>query len=287
MPLDERALLSWDFPPIEQAYDSRDTILYALGIGLGADPIDDHQLRFVYEVGLLALPTMGTVLGSPGFFLRDPRSGVDWRMVVHGEQGMVVHRTLPACGRIVSTNRVVKVVDKGAGRGALVYVERTTRDAANNQLLCVMNATYFCKADGGFGGNAAPGPTPHAILDSGPSLVAASPTLRQAALIYRLSGDTNPIHADPGIAKAAGFARPILHGLCTYGIAGYALLQLLCDGDPERFRRLDARFARPVFPGETIETRAWPEGDGKAGFRCRVVERDVLAIDNGYFEFND
>ena len=287
MPLDEDALLNWDFSPIEQEYNSRDTILYALGIGVGADPIDGQQLRFVYEEGLRALPTMATVLGSPGFFLRDPRSGVDWEKVVHGEQGLVVQQSLPACGRIVTTNRVDKVVDKGVGRGALVYVERRTRDAATDQLLCVATSTYFCKADGGFGGAAGPVSIPHAVLNSGRSLGVRSPTLPQAALIYRLSGDTNPIHADPETARAAGFARPILHGLCTYGIAGFALVRLLCDGDPGRFRRLDARFTRPVFPGETIETRVWPEGDGKAGFRCRVVERDVQAIDNGYFEFND
>ena len=287
MPLAYEALLSWPFEEIVQTYTARDSILYALGIGLGADPVDRDQLRFVYEEGLEALPTMGVVLGNPGFYLSDPASGVNWKRVVHGEQGLVMHRPLAPEGTVRSVTRIDSIVDKGEGRGALIYGSRETRDAFTGELICTSTSTVFCRADGGFGGPNGPVPAVHPVPDREPDHVVSMPTLPQMALIYRLSGDRNPLHADPSVAQGAGFERPILHGLCTYGIAGYCVLGALAAWDPRQLGRLDARFSAPVMPGETVTTAIWREGRGRAAFRCSIAERDVTVIDNGYCEFEE
>jgi acyl dehydratase len=284
MPLNYEALLSWPFEEIEQTYTERDSILYALGVGLGSDPVDPDQLRFVYEEGLQALPTMAVVLGNPGFYFSDPASGVDWKRVVHGEQGLVLHRPLPSGGTVRSLNRIDSIVDKGKDRGALVYATRETRDASSGELICTTTATVFCRADGGFGGPGGPARPVHPVPERDADHVISTPTLPQAALIYRLSGDRNPLHADPSVARDAGFPRPILHGLCTYAIAGHAVLGVLAGFQPERLRRLDVRFSAPVLPGDTITTTIWQEGPGRAAFRCHVAEREATVIDNGYCE---
>lgn len=285
MTIDEARLKNWPFEDIEQTYTAKDTILYALGVGLGADPMDERQLRFVYEDGLRALPTLTAVLAYPGFWIRNPASGVDWKQVLHGEQGLVIHRPLPATGTVVGRTAVEAVIDKGPGKGALVYTRRDVRDKETGALLCSITSTSFARADGGFGGPGGPVKPVHVLPERAPDIVCDLPTLPQAALLYRLSGDYNPLHADPAIAKAAGFPRPILHGLCTYGVAGHALLRELCGYDPARLRRMDVRFSAPVFPGETLRTEIWHEAEGKAGFRCRVLGRDVVVINNGLAEY--
>ena len=161
MPIDREQLLGWPFEEVEQRYDERDTILYALGIGLGAEPTDPRQLRFVYEEGLQALPSMGVILGYPGFWLRDPRSGADWRRLVHGEQSIEILRPLPPSGTVLGMTRVRDVIDKGPDRGALVFTEREVRDKASGELLCRLSSTTFLRGDGGFGGPAGPVPAPH------------------------------------------------------------------------------------------------------------------------------
>lgn len=285
MTLEYETLLHWPFADIEQSYDERDTILYALGLGIGETPTDPDQLRFVYENGLAALPTMAVTLGYPGLYLSDPRTGVDWKRMLHGEQGLVVHRPLAPSGRIVSTNRVEAIVDKGEGKGALVYTTREQRDADTGEPVVTLTSTAFCRTDGGFGGPSGPVKEPHPVPEGEPDVVVDSATLPQAALIYRLSGDRNPIHADPQVASEAGFDRPVLHGLCTYGIAGHAVLGALCAYRPERLRRLDVRFSAPVFPGDTISTAVWREGAGRAAFRCSVAARSAIVADNGYVEY--
>jgi acyl dehydratase len=287
MAIDYDRLRNWPFPEVEQSYAARDSILYALGLGLGADPVDERQLRFVYEEGLRALPTMAAVLAYPGFWIKDPATGVDWKRVLHGEQGLVIHRPLPAAATVTGRTVIDAIVDKGPGRGALLYAHRDVRDKESGELLCSVSSTAFLRGDGGFGGPSGPTRPAHALPDRAPDIAVDLPTLPQAALIYRLSGDYNPLHADPAVAKAAGFPRPILHGLCTYGVAGHALLRELCGYDPARLRRMDVRFSAPVFPGETIRTEIWQESAGRAGFRCRVVERDVVVINNGYAEVAD
>lgn len=280
MPIDYAKLKSWPFAQVEQRYTARDTMLYALGLGCGGDPTDEDDLRFVYEENLRALPTMAVVLGTPGFWLKNPETGVDWRQVLHGEQGVILHRPLPAAATVTARTRVKEIVDKGAGKGALLFSERDVVDQASGETLCTLTSTTFLRGEGGFGGPSGPAPEPHALPSRPPDLAVDLATLPQAALIYRLSGDPNPLHADPKVAAAAGFPRPILHGLCTFGVAGRAVLRACCGNDPARLQRIQVRFSAPVFPGETIRTELWRDGPS-VSFRARVVERDVVVLNNG------
>ena len=281
MVLDPQKILDWPFQPVEQTYTGRDTILYALGCGLGADPLDDAQLRFVFEEPeLLALPSMAAVLSPPGFWARHPDSGIDWVRILHGEQAMELHKPLPAAAKVVATAKVTDIVDKGAGRGALLFVQRTVREVETGEALATLRSTTFARGDGGCGGTTEMAPQPHPIPDRAPDLVCDLPTALNAALIYRLSGDPNPLHASPSVARAAGFERPILHGLCSWGVAGHAILKSYCDYDPARLTTMALRFSAPVYPGETIRTEMWRDGD-TVSFRARVVERDVVVLNNG------
>lgn len=286
MAIDYHKLRHWKIPAIDTAYTVKDTILYALGIGLGADPSDAAQLPFVYEEGLTALPTMPLALGTPNW-LRDPATGVDFAQTLHGEQSIEIHAPLPAAGALVGKLWVEEILDKGAGKGALVYSRCALADQASGRLLCTLASTMFCRADGGFGGPAGPSKPARRLPDGPADAVCDLPTMPQSALLYRLSGDDNALHADPAVAARAGFRRPILHGLCTFGVAGHALLKTLCGYQPARVLRIAARFCAPVYPGETIRTEIWREAPGRAGFRCRVVERDVIVLDHGLFEYRE
>ena len=283
MAIDPEKLLNWPFPEVVQSYSKRDTILYALGLGLSMDPMDEDQLRFTYEDGLAALPSMAVVLATPGFWVKDPESGVDWVKVLHGEQGLEIHKPLPPEATVAATTKVTDIIDKGADRGALLLQERTVVDQATGEKLATLTSTTFARGDGGFGGSSEGGRPVHRLPEREPDSVCDLPTLPQAALIYRLSGDYNPLHADPKVAQAAGFKAPILHGLCTLGVAAHAILKVQCGYDPARFRSLALRFSAPVYPGETIRTEMWRE-DGVVSFRARVVERDVVVLNNGRAE---
>jgi acyl dehydratase len=276
-------LINWDIPEVEQRLTRRDTILYALGVGLGADPCDPDQLKFVYEENLQALPTMAIILGYPGPWHAHPDTGITRSHVVHGEQGFVILRPLPVEGTILGKTRVVSVIDKGRDKGALVMTECTVRDKASGETICTLTSTTFCRADGGFGGPSGPVRSPHPIPERAPDLVCDLPTLPQAALIYRLSGDYNPLHADPAYARKAGFKMPILHGRCTFSVAGHAILKTCCDYDPLRLKSMEGRFSSPVYPGETIRTEMWRDGN-IVSFRSTVPERGVVVLNNGRAE---
>lgn len=280
MPLDYEKLMALEVAPIEQSFGPKDVILYALGIGLGQDPMDEDQLRFVYEKNLQVLPTFAVVLGYSPYSFRRPELGITWSHVVHGEHGLTLHKRIPAEGTVIGQVRILDVIDKGEGRGALIYSERTITDKASGGLLATITQTTFCRADGGFGGGKRETPPPHPIPERTPDAVCDLPTRPETALIYRLSGDVNPLHAEPAFARQAGYPRPILHGLATFGIAGHALLKTMCRYDPARLTAMSCRFSAPVYPGETIRTEMWRDGD-VASFRCRVLERDVVAINNG------
>lgn len=286
MPLDVDKLLNHEFEEIKHTYSTRDSSLYALGVGLGADPMDEDQLRFVFEDGMLALPTMSVVLAYPGFWLQEDWTGVDWVKVLHGEQGIRIHKPLPPAATVRGRTRVTEIVDKGADKGALIYQQRDVVDAATGDLLCTLTASAFARGDGGFSDSTGPGHPVHTLPDRDPDTVCDLATLPQAALIYRLSGDFNPLHAVPSVAKAGGFEAPILHGLATLGVAGHAILKTMCAYDPTRFKSLDLRFSAPVFPGETIRTEMWRD-DRVVSFRARVVERDVVVLNNGRAEVAD
>jgi acyl dehydratase len=284
MPIDVARLKRWPFEPLTQAYTHRDTILYALGLGLGQDPLDALQLRYTYEDGLQALPTMAVVLGSPGFFAKDPRTGIDWVKLLHGEQELELHAPLPAEATVVGLTKVTRLVDKGAGKGALMYSEREITDAATGARLATSRSVTFMRGDGGFAAAGQPSDEPPparpATPDTPPDTVFEWKTRPESALVYRLSGDFNPLHADPKVAAAAGFKAPILHGLCSFGITGWALVSAVCGGDASRLRSIGTRFAAPVYPGETLRVEIWRHGD-TVQFRTRVVERDIVVLSHG------
>jgi acyl dehydratase len=276
-------LMALDIPPAEHSYGPKDCMLYALGIGLGHDPMNEDELAFVYEKNLKVLPTMAAVLGYVGFWARDRDTGIDWIRMVNGEQGVTLHQPLKGHNTVIGRQRVVEVIDKGAGKGALVLSERKVTDKATGELIATVTQTTFCRADGGFGGPPREAPAPHPIPARAPDAVCDLPTRPEAALIYRLSGDRNPLHAEPAAARQAGYPRPIMHGLGNFGIAGHAVLKTMCGYDPDRLASFACRFSAPVFPGETIRTEMWRDG-AVVSFRSRVVERDVVAVNYGRAE---
>lgn len=281
--LDPGRLLAYAVPEIVQDLTVRDTILYALSVGLGSDPTDADQIRFVYEEGLQALPTMAVVLAYAGFWLKAPETGVDWVKVVHGEQGLRIHKPLPVEGKLTGRTRITGLVDKGKEKGVLLYSERLITDASGDPVATV-EQTAVLRGDGGCGGTTMDAKPPHPMPARSPDLALDLPTSTNQALLYRLNGDRNPLHADPEVAQRAGYPKPILHGLATYAVVGHALLRGLCGYRPERLKAMDARFTAPVFPGDTIRTEMWREGGGIAAFRALAVERDVIVLSNGRAE---
>lgn len=286
MAIDYEKLMNWSFPDLEHRYTARDTMLYALGLGCGIDPLDRGDLAYVYEAALKVLPSMAVVLGYPGFWLKDPATGVDWVKVLHGEQSIRIHAPLPPAATVIGRSKVDAIVDKGPGKGALLYSSRRIIDKESGALLATVSQTSFLRGDGGFGGPAGPVKEPFAIPDSRrPDIAVTRRTAANAALIYRLSGDLNPLHADPDVAAKAGFKAPILHGLASLGVATRAIIQAVCGDDPTRLKALELRFTSPVYPGETIATEIWNTPDpGVLAFRGRVVERDVICLGNGRAE---
>lgn len=283
MAIDPDTLLALRFPDVEQSYTEKDIMLYALGIGLGHDPLDAKELAYVYEKNLKVLPTFPLAMAWPGFWPRDLASGIDWVRLVAGEQGLRLHRRIAPRGTLVSRMRVTDVIDKGRETGALVYTERTLTDKASGAPVATITETVVCRGDGGFGGSPRPAPPAHKLPARAPDAVCERTTRPEAALLYRLSGDPNPLHADPVIAKAAGFPRPVLHGLATFGAVAYAILKTFGDCDPARLSAIAARYSAPVFPGETIRVEMWQDGSA-ISFRAHVVERDATVINNGRAE---
>jgi acyl dehydratase len=261
------------------SYGERDCMLYAIGVGMGQDPMNRAELQFVYEKNLKAMPSMATVIAWDDSIIFD--TGVDAPKVVHGEQRIALHRPLPTAAGIRSQVRIREVYDKGAKVGALLVTETRIDDAASGAPLCSNESVVLARGDGGFGGPVgAPSPLPKPP-ERAPDATVTFATQPNQALLYRLSGDRNPLHCDPDFAARGGFERPILHGLCTWGFACRAMLKACCDYDPKRLASFAARFTAPVFPGETLETEIWREPGG-AHFRTRIVERNLLALNNGF-----
>jgi acyl dehydratase len=286
--LNYQAVKAWPFVDVAQSYTRRDTMLYALGIGIGYDPVDAGQLRYVYERDLRAVPTMAAVLGAQAGWLRDPRSGADYVKLVHGEQRVHVLQPLRAEDSIVGRDRVESITDKGAGKGAVVVTKRDIRRASDHSLVATSTAVLVLRGDGGFSAETgvsdpAPAPLPR-VPDRKADIEVTLPTLPQAALIYRLSGDYNPLHADPAVAGAAGFPRAILHGLCSFGVAAHAVLKACCDYDSSRIRSVAMRFAAPVYPGESLRFELWRDGPARVQLRALIDSRSVEVLSNGLVE---
>lgn len=276
--LDLHQLLDYPVPQGRQKLSRAGAALYALSAGLGQDPLDTRQLGFVDPAPSMAvLPFMAVVLAPHGPWMLDPKLGIDYARIVHGEQSMRFEAPLPAEGEVVGNLRIVNVVDKGEGKGALVYTEKELLDATTGQRVALLHSTLFLRGNGGFGGPAGPVAPVHALPEREPDHVVDMPTRPEQALYYRLNGDFNPLHADPAVAQRAGYPRPILHGLCTLGVCGHALLRTLCGYDPARLASLGLRFSAPVLPGDTIRVEIWNDGS----FRARVLERDAIVINNG------
>jgi acyl dehydratase len=283
VPIDVDRLLNWPFEDVVQRYDARDAMFYALSVGLCSDPMDERELRYVYEKDLAVLPTLPAVLCHPGPWMADPRSGIDRSRVVHGEQRIALHHhPLPTAATVRGRTRVVGVVDKGDGRGALIYQERRLVDDATGAPLATLLQTSFARADGGFGGpREAPVPALEPVPDgTPPDLVAEMPTFPNQALFYRLNTDRNPLHAEPAVARRAGFERPILHGMCTFAVAAHAVLKAAGGYDPASIKDIEARFSAPVFPGETVSVEMWRRGR-TVHFRAVVRASGVKVLDQG------
>jgi acyl dehydratase len=253
--------------PERRSWTSRDSMIYALGVGAGAeDPAD--ELAFTTEnsqdVAQRALPTQAVVLGMGGLGAYAALGTFNPAMLVHGEQSVTLERELPVAGEVEAVTEVVGVYDKGSG--ALVNTRTTANLVSDGRPLFSTTMGAFIRGEGGWGGDRGPSSRVEAP-ERAPDHEITYPTRIDQALLYRLSGDRNPLHSDPKFAALAGFPRPILHGLCTYGFTGRALLHALCGGDPARFRSMSGRFSSPVFPGEALTVRIWDAGDGTAAFQ--------------------
>ena len=270
--------------PARHRWTSKDCLLYAVGVGAGADD-PSHELPFTTEnsqdVDQRVLPTMAVVLGVGGGAF-GALGTFNPAMLVHGEQSISLAREIPVEGESESVTEIVGIYDKGSG--ALVVVESTSTLVGDGEPLFTNRSGLFIRGEGGWGGDRGPSSS-FAVPDRAPDHEVTYPTRIDQALTYRLSGDRNPLHSDPKFAAMAGFPRPILHGLCTYGFTGRALLHSLCGGDPARFRSMSGRFSSPVFPGEALTVRMWREGDGEALFQTVGPDGRVV-LDAGSFGFD-
>lgn len=266
------------------SYTDRDSLLYAVAIGMGRDPMDRKELEYVCEtVGQRVVPTAATVLtrtSRPAGAGRNPLAGkMNFALMLHGEQRLTIHQPLPRAAEILASGGITGVYDKGKGKGALVTNE-TKVTLKDGSPLYTVGSTMFYRGDGGFGGQSDGAPVPHPLPDRKPDAVCEMPGRKDQAMVYALCGDRNPLHRDPEFAKKAGFDVPILHGLCSYGISCHAVLKTMLDYDETRMTGFDVRFSSPVFPGETQVVEMWQ--DGKViSFRVRIKERDVVSINNG------
>jgi acyl dehydratase len=279
MPVDPARLLALELPDHECAWTQRDCQLYALATGFGQDPVDERELRYVLEgPGFQVSPSSAVTLYYDDRWMRE--SGVDLAMSLHGEQRQLFHRPIPPEGRGRVSSRITGIYDKGPGRGLLVVCEQVLRDAGTGEPIATNVITNFARADGGIGYSSGTAPQPHSIPSRPPDAVVDAQTRPEQALLYRLCGDRNPLHADPATARAAGFARPILHGMCTYGFAARAVLQVACNYDARRLVGLGARLTAPVMPGDRVRTELWLDGD-TVSFRTSVPAREAVVLNNG------
>jgi acyl dehydratase len=277
MPIDVDKVLAADLPAATSSWTPDDVILYHLGVGAGAQPTDPGELEYAYEGKLKVLPSYGVIpvsnavlalFGTPGL-------DVNWATVLHGEQELELLQPLPTSAEIVTTPRVSGIYDKG--KAALVVLETTSSNSDGTPLF-INRFSLFFRGEGGWGGDAG-APPASAAPDRAPDIEVERTTLPQQALLYRLNGDKNPLHADPEFSKLGGFDQPILHGLCSYGIVCKAVVDEALGGDVAQVANYRARFAGVLFPGETLVVQMWREA-GKVLVQARCKERDTPVITN-------
>lgn len=279
MQLNYDELVAIEIRDIERTYSDLETMLYAQSVGFGRNAVDRKELSYVYEQGSLlqTVPTMASAI-VPDMF--PPNLGWDYGQVLHVEQRLQLYRPMPAAADLLLNKRVVDVFDRGATRGSMFLFEVEGRLAADDTVIFTVGSTVMARGDSGFGAPTGTGPKPHRVPRREPDLSCDTPTRADQALLFRLNGDRNPLHADPDAAREAGFDIPILHGLCTYGIACRAVLQTICDYDHTLIEGFDARFSLPVMPGDIITTDMWQDGN-VVSFQCSVKERDCVVLRNG------
>lgn len=281
MPINYEQLLAMKNFGQRYSYGDREAMLYAYAIGMGSDPLDERELAFVNEATATARPLL-VVPSFASVAARDAGPGkmnLNRVMVVDGERDISFHRPLSTAADITADSSVLAAFDKGKTKGAVIQ-HQTVLKSADGELLATIVASLFARGDGGFGGPSVGQPEPHQVPTRAPDLTLDISTRPDQALIYRLCGDRNPLHSDPEFAKSAGFTRPILHGMCTYGITCRGVLQTYADYDPRAFKRHAARFSSPVYPGETVTLELWRDGD-VISFEAKVKARGVTAVKNG------
>jgi acyl dehydratase len=271
--------------PTRHAWDSRDVLLYALGVGAGAvDPL--QELQFTTEnsqdTDLVVLPTMAVVLGVGGRSAFGAIGSFNPAMLVHGEQAITLHGPIPTEGEVETVGTITGIYDKE--KGAVIEMTSTSTDTRTGNPLFTTVMSAFIRGEGGFGGERGPSGPKNVAPDRSPDHTVSYATRSDQALLYRLSGDRNPLHSDPAFAAFGGFDRPILHGLCTYGFTGRGLLHLLCGSDPSRFTSMEGRFSSPVLPGEALTVNAWVTSDGEAVFQTLGSDGRVV-LDAGRVTF--
>lgn len=272
--------------PTESSWRSKDGLLYAVGVGAGQDPLDRRELPFFGEnsidVDQRILPTMVVTLPNVSGAFASIGS-FNPAMLVHGEERIVLHREVPVEGTVSTVAEITAIWDKG--KGAVVEVTSTSTLAGETDPLFEVVMSAFIRGEGGFGGERGPSGPRNLAPDRDPDAVLVAPTRPEQALVYRLSGDRNPLHSDPSFAALAGFDRPILHGLCTYGFTGRMLLHELCGSDPARFRSMEGRFSSPVVPGEELSVHVWNTAAGAAVFQT-FASGDRVVLDAGAVTFD-
>ena len=281
MAFDPQRLLDWDFGEQHQSYDARDAILYALGVGLPFLPGESGDLNFLLEDRLRVVPSFAVTLATPGMWPKRPELEIDWVKVLHMAHAARFETPLPPAADVVSRAKITELYDRGADKGAVCVLQRQVRDAKDGTVYCTIDQTVAMRGNGGFGGAPLPKAERPRMPDRAPDHVETVRTSPRAALIYRLSGDYNPLHADYDVARKAGYERPILHGLASYGTACAVVLRRFCGGDPARMRSLDLRFAGPVAPGDMLDFTCWKDGS-RVLFDVKVGDRTV--IDQGVSE---
>lgn len=278
-------LIGFEYPPITFTYTARDVSLYALGVGAPADTLDQDELQFVYELSgkgfkvLPSFPVIFTARGMIDYLVSGKIGDIDYNpmMLVHGEQYLELKQPLPTAATITSRPRITAVYDKGSG---MVVATETASCDEQGREVAVTQSSMFIRGLGGFGGERGPSGDINTPPDRAPDVVHEEKTLDRQALIYRLSGDINPLHADPAMAAMGNFEKPILHGLATFGFATRAILKRLCGNDPARFQSIRVRFSKHVFPGETLVTEMWKMSDTEVIFRCSAKERAAVVLSN-------